>query len=282
MSDILNAVLVMLTAVITVTGDVREIPSIWCKLVCSFNYCLIIASMMTMFFIGVDRYFSIVYLFQHRDLITKYVIYGFISWSWIQGIAFGVVPPIIKGWVHYDYWEAICAIDWNMEGTVIYVIAAFTMCFAIPFVGLVFIYSSIIKAAFTKNSKRLEENRAHKDIKLILSLFTIVVLFFIFMAPFCVTKLLKVIKYRLDNRVSTAASILQYMASACNPFVYAIYRPDMRKGLKKLFFMNQMSLLNSRRVSQATIRARYYSPNAKEGWNSSRGELNGSATFLAV
>lgn len=194
MSDILNAVLVMLTAVISVTGDVREIPSIWCKLVCSFNYCLIIASMMTMFFIGVDRYFSIIYLFRHRDVITKYVIYGFITWSWIQGIAFGIVPPIIQGWVHYDYWEAICAIDWDMEGAVTYVVAAFTLCFAVPFFGLVFIYASIIKAAFTKSSKRLEENRAHKEIKLILSLFTIVVLFFIFMAPFCVTKLLKVIK----------------------------------------------------------------------------------------
>lgn len=71
------------------------------------------------------------------------------------------------------------------------------------------------------------------------------------------------------------------MASACNPFVYAIYRPDMRRGLKKLYFMKKASIINNRRVSQATIRARYYSPNPKDGWNSSR-ELNGSSTFLPV
>lgn len=55
------------------------------------------------------------------------------------------------------------------------------------------------------------------------------------MAPFCITKLLKVLGYEIDGWWSTGSAIAQYMASACNPFIYAIFREDMRKALKYLW-----------------------------------------------
>ena len=52
-------------------------------------------------------------------------------------------------WVHYDYWEGVCAIDWHLEKqqAVYYVIVAFMVCFILPAVIMLYCYYWIIKDA---------------------------------------------------------------------------------------------------------------------------------------
>lgn len=51
-------------------------------------------------------------------------------------------------WIHYDYNEMVCAIDWSSHGADVYVIVAFVTCFGVPAVTMVICYSSILKVGY--------------------------------------------------------------------------------------------------------------------------------------
>lgn len=70
-SDISNAIVVMSTAAVSTALDFREVNKIWCKITCSSNYCLMIASMLTMLFIGLDRYLAIIHALSYKRIVTK-------------------------------------------------------------------------------------------------------------------------------------------------------------------------------------------------------------------
>jgi len=51
------------------------------------------------------------------------------------------------GWIHYDYCELVCAIDWSSEHADKYVIVAFVTCFIAPAFTMIFCYSVILKVS---------------------------------------------------------------------------------------------------------------------------------------
>lgn len=238
-TDLANGSLVMLSALIGLVMDSWQLGQVICDITCALNYCLMITSMLTLFFISCDRYQAIVHPLKYHSRMTKKTITAMILYAWFQGIAFSVTP-VIFGWIEYDYWEAICAINWykEQEQALYYVIAAFILCYLIPGVLMAICYIRISfianKAKYLQNNK-ISETRSAVSRKVIRSLIIVVVAYFICLSPFSITKLMKVIsRDSVPGPVSTAASLIAYCSSAVNPWIYGIFRRDFRCAYKAL------------------------------------------------
>lgn len=143
-TDMTNAVIVMTASVHSTVWDRWLLPLVWCNIVCMMNYVLIIVSMLTLCFIALDRYVAVVHALKYQTIVTKGKVLALISYAWFQGLVFGIAPWL-RDWVQYDYWELICAIDWDRDSrdTVIYVLAAFTLCFLFPAAVLIVCYYKV-------------------------------------------------------------------------------------------------------------------------------------------
>jgi hypothetical protein len=201
--------------------------------------------MLTLAMISVDRYHAIKNALMYTELMTNKRIYLMIGYTWIQGLAFSI-PPIIKDWIRYDYWEIVCAIDWFHDAhTFYYVVVAFVVCFMLPGIVLIYCYTSIAQTAsrlatiVTGPASDRQSSSANKSLrKTIKSLLIVVVTFFVCMTPFCMTKLLKVITSNptfVPGHVNTMSSLIQYFASAANPLIYGIFRKDFRQAFSYQF-----------------------------------------------
>ncbi|CAH1792770.1 unnamed protein product [Owenia fusiformis] len=254
--DLCTASLIMMTTFVQLVTDADEMPKIWCLLNCGLNYVFIIASMSTLAFVSIDRYMAIIHPMKYVTMITKQRVVGMVMYGWILGLIFGSVP-IIMDWIQYDYWEVICAIDWNYQAAVIYVIAAFIICFLLPGIIMIYCYLKIIKEVkrmdksmpaapsigditelngSTQKKTRKEQSKSKHTKKTITSLLIVVAFFFICMTPFCVTKLLKVVLENTNMVPAYAnlfASWFQYVASAINPLVYGIFRKDFKRSFRR-------------------------------------------------
>lgn len=249
-TDLSNTLLVMFSALVALITDHWPLGSTWCDCVCAINYCLIIVSMLTLCCISIDRYQAVMHPLSYQLRITRQRTFMIIIYTWIQGIAIGTAPSI-AGWVAYDYWEAICAIQWHQyrPHTLIYVILAFLLCFLIPGLVLVYCYTVILKevkkqkiqaisnAAADSQTKAKNKKRINDRSKLVWSLLVVVFAYFICTTPFSVTKLIKVIaedQTIMPGPVNLTAALLGYIASAINPLIYGIFRRDFRKAYKNL------------------------------------------------
>lgn len=248
-TDLTNTI-VMMSSLIAMAMDVWSLGDFWCNSVCVINYCLIIVSMLTLCLVSIDRYQAVVHPLTYHYRVTRERLLLLIAYTWLQGLVFGLAPAIMN-WVSYDYWEGVCAIQWHLHrpGTVIYVILAFTLCFLGPGILLVWCYKKILEEVRKPrieagihpctNEQTIEkQKRSRSDrTKLIWSLMTVVVAYFICTAPFSVTKLIKVSSADVEpvpGWLNLVASLLGYIASAINPFIYGIFRRDFRKAYYQL------------------------------------------------
>ncbi|KAH3854775.1 hypothetical protein DPMN_097324 [Dreissena polymorpha] len=245
----LGNTIVMMTSLIAMGMDVWSLGDFWCNSVCAINYCLIIVSMLTLCCVSVERYQAVVHPLTYHYRVTRKRLLVLMVYTWLQGLVFGLAPAIMK-WISYDYWEGVCAIQWHLHrpATVIYVILAFLFCFLGPGILLVWCYKKILEEVRKQsleapmhpctNDKTVEkQKRSRSDkTKLIWSLMTVVVAYFICTAPFSVTKLIKVSAdvESVPGWLNLVASLLGYIASAINPFIYGIFRRDFRKAYFQL------------------------------------------------
>ncbi|KAK3092285.1 hypothetical protein FSP39_000739 [Pinctada imbricata] len=249
-TDLVNGAVVMTSSLISTVSDGWDMGSLYCDLICCVNYCLIIVSMLTLFFISLDRYQAIIHPLLYTEIITSRRITMMISYTWVQGLVFCVIPAMLH-WVEYDYHEAICAIQWHKERdqAIFYVVAAFILCFLMPGLALGFCYCKILKEVKKKSqvhpsvyqnnqdgsiSKKKKYSTSSKAVR---SLLIIVCAYFICMTPFSVTKLIKVSwenKTFLRGSLNTAASVIAFCSSAINPLIYGIFRRDFRAAYKRL------------------------------------------------
>lgn len=241
-TDLSNGLVVIFSSLFSVIADSWRFGPVYCDLICAINYCLIITSMLTLCFISCDRFQAITYPLQYINRMKPIHIYLMISYAWFQGIVFSAVPSAL-GWVEYDYWEAICAIQWQKEQkqAVYYVVIAFILCFLLPGLILIFNYYLIIKQVRTKVScpgSPISAKSYSTSSKAIRSLLIVVIAYFVCMTPFSVTKLMKVTIAQetvLNSHFNSIASIVAFISSAVNPLIYGIFRKDFRRAYKRIF-----------------------------------------------
>ncbi|XP_062603418.1 5-hydroxytryptamine receptor 1A-alpha-like [Saccostrea cucullata] len=241
-TDLSNGLIVMFSSLSSVINDSWKFGSVFCDLICAINYCLIITSMLTLCFISCDRFQAIAYPLHYVSRIKPKHMYIMIAYSWFQGIVFSVVPPALR-WVEYDYWEAICAIQWHRERqqAVYYVVIAFLLCFLLPGVILIINYYKIIKQVKSKVScpgGPMPAKSYSTSSKAIRSLLIVVIAYFVCMTPFSVTKLMKVVIAQetvLNSQINSVASVVAFISSAVNPLIYGIFRKDFRLAYKRIF-----------------------------------------------
>ncbi|XP_072025625.1 beta-4C adrenergic receptor-like [Amphiura filiformis] len=244
-ADLFSAIFVMPYSSLALISDDWLFGTKWCSAQCALNYCCIIVSMVTLSFISIDRQFVIVYPLQFSSIMTKKRIYILISYTWISGVAFAIVP-LFGRWVVYDYWEIVCAIAWDSyrdKGGLTYVIVAFIVCFMIPAIVMTICYIRIYREVTRHYKRRLEHQQHHIGIeqlneqrKILVSFSVIVLMFFFCTTPFCVTKVIKIFisSDAIHNWINVMATYMQYLASATNPFIYGIFRSDFRTAFLKI------------------------------------------------
>ena len=226
--------------------DLRSLPYLLCQLQCAANYCLIIVSMVTLAFISMDRYIAVVWPLQYTNVVTRRRVLTTLCWPWLQGVLFAAAP-VWQGWVHYDYWEAVCAINWEAGGRDVqyYVIIACILCFLVPAGIMLFCYVNIIRQARLchRHIRPMDPATAissnfKQAVKTITSLLVVVVVFFVCMTPFCLTKLLKVVISNdfIPGYVNLTSSYLEFLASLANPFIYGFFRREFRFAYYYIFW----------------------------------------------
>lgn len=241
-TDLSNGLLVMFSSLFSVIADSWTFGPIYCDLICAINYCLIITSMLTLCFISCDRFQAIAHPLHYIHRMKPTHIYIMIAYAWFQGVVFSAVPPALR-WVEYDYWEAICAIQWQKQKdeAVYYVVVAFLLCFLIPGLILIFNYYRIIKQVKTKvtcPSSPISARSYSTSSKAIRSLLIVVIAYFVCMTPFSLTKLMKVLiaeENVLNSHFNSIASVVAFISSAVNPLIYGIFRKDFRRAYKRIF-----------------------------------------------
>lgn len=243
-TDLMSSVLVMAVSVYAILADLQDINHAVCQLQCAANYCLIIVSMVTLACISLDRYSAVLWPLRYNVLVTRRRVLVLMCWPWVQGVLFAAAP-VWMGWVHYDYWEAVCAIRWQDGGRQVqyYVIIACILCFLVPGGIMLFCYAHIIKQArqchkhiHPMPKSNTVSSNFKQALKTITSLLVVVLVFFICMTPFCLTKLLKVVVSTnyIPGYVNLASSYLEYFASVANPFIYGIFRRDFRFAYRRV------------------------------------------------
>ncbi|XP_038064259.1 alpha-2A adrenergic receptor-like [Patiria miniata] len=242
LTDLMNATLVMFSALVSLIADRWPFGMYWCYAQCAFNYWFIIVSMLTLAMISIDGYFAVVHPLRYINIITPKVTKIGICYAWCQGCVFALIPAIY-GWVVYDYWEVVCAIDWDsysQDGALTYVIVAFVACFLAPTCVVVFCYLRIWRAV-RRSAASVPEvcrsaDRKKQDARVIYSLAVVIVVYFICMGPFCITKVWKIClgTSSLPDYLNLSASWFAYVGNATNPFIYGIFRSDFRRAFVNL------------------------------------------------
>ena len=246
-TDLSMTLTVMLSAFVSLIDDKWVFGDIWCDFICATNYCLIIVSMLTLCFISLDRYQAVLHPLHYHSRMTRNRMFIMIGYSWCQGILFASIPSFMK-WVEYDYWEAICAIQWfrHQARAIYYVSAAFALCFLGPGIVLVYNYVKILKEArkqktqiqtYPSNQAKEKNHQNSASNRIVWSLLVVVCAYFVCTAPFSVTKLIKVVATRdhfIAGPINLTASLLGYVASAINPLIYGIFRRDFRRAYTDL------------------------------------------------
>nr|XP_009933090.1 PREDICTED: histamine H2 receptor-like [Opisthocomus hoazin] len=276
MADFLVACLVMPFSIIYEVTGMWLFGKLFCKVWISFDVMFCTASIVTLCFISLDRYCSVVtpYHYSRRMSRGRCIVMTCMVWVYSSLISF---LPVMQGWneipgVDFDAGrECIFVTNW------IFAIVASALAFFVPFMVMCSMYFFIYRASRLKatrimsqtldihyhpNSKRQNhlqlENKATRTISIIISF----MYFFIYRASrLKATRIMSQtldIHYhpnskrqnhlQLENKATRTISIIisflcpeWYCNSTINPMLYAFLNRDFQRALKKLLICRHRS-----------------------------------------
>ncbi|XP_009993923.1 PREDICTED: histamine H2 receptor-like [Chaetura pelagica] len=258
MADFLVACLVMPFSIIYEVTGMWLFGKLFCKVWISFDVMFCTASIVTLCFISLDRYCSVVtpYHYSRRMSRGRCILMTCTVWVYSSLISF---LPVMQGWneipgVDFDAGrECIFVTNW------IFAIVASALAFFVPFMVMCSMYFFIYRASRLKatrimsqtleihyhpNSKRQNhlqlENKATRTISIIISAFVLCWL------PYFVLNVW--LAARGTDSTSTVLvdtfkiiTWLGYCNSTINPMLYAFLNRDFQRALKKLLVCRHRS-----------------------------------------
>lgn len=241
-TDILTALFVMLPSAVSVAMGYWPLGFIACKLNAFFNYMFACSSSVCIAFISLDRAIAVMYPLKYQNIITNKVMFGFMGWLLMQGSVIGTIAGLLK-WSSYDYTEGVCALEYTTTSTqaVFYILTSgAVVCYFSP-AGIIGVcYFLIMRAANISGQRnnqpmfvrRQSETHMKKTIK---SMIVVVCTYYICFTPYAISKVVKTLT-RIDMPpwLNYLATIAIFIASATNPFIYAILRKDYREAFQKI------------------------------------------------
>ncbi|XP_051783543.1 octopamine receptor-like [Erpetoichthys calabaricus] len=256
MADLLVACLVMPFSIIYEVTGMWLFGKQFCKVWISFDVMFCTASIVTLCFISLDRYCSVVtpYHYPKRMSRRRCIIMTVTIWVYSSLISF---LPVMQGW------NEIPGVDFDTSSDCIFVtnwtfaIVASALAFYIPFLIMCTMYFFIYRASRLKatrivsqtldihyhpNSKRPNnlqlENKATRTMSIIISVFVMCWL------PYFVLNVWIAAKGEdsespIITYIFKVITWLGYCNSTINPMLYAFLNRDFQRALKKLLICRQ-------------------------------------------
>lgn len=195
-------------------------------------------SIITLTIISVDRYNGIVLSHKSKrkyNLITIFLI-------WIYSFIFSVMPALDIGFSRYvpEGYLTSCSFDYldKSHSARVFMFIFFVFAWLIPFLTIVFCYSSIFSAVKSSENIQSNINKTNIEFKLAMTALRLIALWFIAWTPYASVALLGVSENEqyLTPFNSMLPAIFCKSAACIDPYVYAISNRAFKKEMKQFLF----------------------------------------------
>ncbi|KAK2826980.1 hypothetical protein Q7C36_017906 [Tachysurus vachellii] len=243
-ADILVGLAITAIATDSIKGRVVSMRKEVCLLRMSFIITPSAASILTMFFISLDRYMAIKIPLRYSQLMGTKMTAGVLVCLWLLSTAVGFLPNMVKSMQHSNY-ESVCTFFLVINPQSIIIVFCSTF-FPILMVFIYF-YLDILKIAWS-HQRRIEQAmqvssrcllpsrywghvKAFKTVTLLVGCFTLC------WCPFFVVSIIQVLcppcklYWFLENHLW----LLGLSNSLINPLVYAFWQREVRQQLFDMF-----------------------------------------------
>ncbi|XP_042894508.1 opsin-1-like [Parasteatoda tepidariorum] len=245
-TDIFTALFIIFPSSIAVAADYWPLGSVFCRMTTCFNCMFLCSSSFNISLVSLDRVIAVLFPLKYDTWISVSVLINvLICLFLVTGIS-GLVCGV-PGWSLYKYTEGTCAIDYINDFRVAYLYTyGFSMCYVLPAILVAICYIKIIIAAKKSAKvnprifcKRNEENiaisQASHTNKTVKSMIVVVCVYYFCYTPYCIANETKVLTGKdMPPWLNYMSTILVYVSSAVNPFIYGILRKDFRNAFRKL------------------------------------------------
>ncbi|CAH0553536.1 unnamed protein product [Brassicogethes aeneus] len=216
-----------------------------------------IASICTLAAIAMDRFYVIKYPLNRS--FTNMRVKVCIVVVWIYALIFSVCPALNIGLNSYvpEGYLTSCSFDYLTDDNTarIFILVFFVAAFCVPLGLIIFSYINILSVVMNRSvsvsgdSSRhsKEEDKRKQEMKLAMLCLSVVFLWFVSWTPYAIVALLGVSgnKQYINPITSMIPALFAKMASAVDPYVYALSHPKFKEEFYALF---KKSNNNSNRV----------------------------------
>ncbi|XP_021002114.2 mu-type opioid receptor-like [Parasteatoda tepidariorum] len=220
-----------------------------CRINAVFNYMCACSSSHTAAMISFDRTIAVVYPLKYKSMMTAKIMISICVWILFNtgscAIFVGATP-----WISYDYNEAVCAVTYSEYLSKVFIYCGCAFCYYIPAL-IIGTCNAIILMQIRRSSKVMSEHittikllvfeqnmKKRKDMEMrksIYSMMAIVIVYFFSLTPYSINKQGKAMTgIDAPPWLNYTITILMFISSATNPFIYGILRKDYRDGFKKI------------------------------------------------
>ena len=243
LTDIIMATLNMPFWIKSVCLGKWNLSQEWCKVSASVQKTIVLASLLTMGLIAMNRYMKVV----KRTLYIKFfpskrVAWLYFGFVWLVSVLFATPPLYGWGKIDFDSHFLLCSFNWR-EGHFSFVILLAGFFDVIMFAIFYFywkIYQTVKESTDNVNANVAQNGvgapRFHRtDIDVLKTCFTVVCFFLITWFPISLCAFIIANGGYIPREVAKVAVYLLFSSSVVNPIIYGIMNPQFKQAFKKVF-----------------------------------------------